>query len=149
MLSYITSIIKRFRPTSSYQSLNTISISKSRISQNLHLLQKLQPKHTLIPVVKSNAYGHGLKQICNILKIIKDINIPLIAVDSYPEYQVVADIINTKVLVLGETLTKNYRLYDVHRTHLAIGTIQALQALINTKNKWDIHLFLNTGMNRE
>lgn len=149
MLSYIMGIIKSLRPTSSYQSLNVISISHSRIHQNLQLLQKLQPNHILIPVVKSNAYGHGLKQISQILNSIQDIHIPLIAVDSYPEYQIVADITNKKILVLWETLTANYHLYDPQRTHLAIGTLQTLQALIDTKKQRDIHLFLNTGMNRE
>ena len=89
-----------FRPTSSYQSLNTISISSSRIHNNLKILQALQPNHILIPVVKSNAYGHGIKQICQILNTINDINLPLIAVDSYPEYQIVADNTNKNILVL-------------------------------------------------
>lgn len=96
----LKNFINFFRPTSSYQSLNTIGISTSRISQNLSLLQSLQPQHTLIPVVKSNAYGHGLKQICQILKTITHINIPLIAVDSYPEYQIVADMTDKHILVL-------------------------------------------------
>ncbi len=99
-MSLLKNIISYFRPTSSYQSLNTISISTSRISQNLSLLQSLQPHHTIIPVVKSNAYGHGLKQICQILHTIKNIHIPLIAVDSYPEYQIVADTTDKDILVL-------------------------------------------------
>jgi alanine racemase len=92
--------INLIKPKSSYQSLNTISISTSRIIQNLSLLQKLQPNQVIIPVVKSNAYGHGLKQICQILNTITTINIPLIAVDSYPEYQIVADTTNKNILVL-------------------------------------------------
>ena len=141
--------MKFLRPTSSYQSLNTISISTSRISQNLQLLQQLQPHHTIIPVVKSNAYGHGLKQICQILNTITTMNIPLIAVDSYPEYQIVADTTDKNILVLWETLSSNYHLYNPKKTHLAVGTIEVLQALIDTKKYRNIHLFLNTGMNRE
>lgn len=141
--------INLFRPTSSYQSLNTISISTSRISQNLQLLQSLQLHHAIIPVVKSNAYGHGLKQICQILDTITTINIPLIAVDSYPEYQIVADTTDKNILVLWETLSSNYHLYNPKRTHLAVGTLEVLQALIDTKKHRNIHLFLNTGMNRE
>lgn len=145
----IKNIIKFLRPTSQYQSLNTISISTSRISQNLTLLQSLQPHHTIIPVVKSNAYGHGIKQICQIVNSIKDIHIPLIAVDSYPEYQIVADNTDQDILVLWETLSSNYHLYNPQRTHLAVGTLEVLQALIDTKRHRNIHLFLNTGMNRE
>jgi alanine racemase len=96
----LKNLIQLIRPTSSYQSLNTISISSSRIHNNLQILQSLQPDHILIPVVKSNAYGHGLKQICQILNKINDINVPLIAVDSYPEYQIVADNTDKNILVL-------------------------------------------------
>jgi len=145
----LLSVRKRLHRPSSYQSLNAISISHTRIRQNLHFLQSLQPDHILIPVVKSNAYGHGLKQLCQILHGIRDISIPLIAVDSYPEYQIVADITNKQILVLGETLAVNYRLYNPQRTHLAVGTLEVLQALIDTKKHRNIHLFLNTGMNRE
>jgi len=99
-MSLLKNIISYFRPTSSYQSLNTIRISTSRISQNLQLLQHLQPQHTLIPIVKSNAYGHGLKQVCQILNTLHTINIPLIAVDSYPEYQIIADNTDKNILVL-------------------------------------------------
>ena len=93
-------LIQLIRPTSSYQSLNTISISSSRIHNNLKILQSLQPDHILIPVVKSNGYGHGIKQICQIINKINDINLPLIAVDSYPEYQIVADNTDKNILVL-------------------------------------------------
>ncbi len=148
-MSLFKNIISYFRPTSPYQSLNTISISTSRISQNLSLLQSLQPHHTIIPVVKSNAYGHGLKQVCQILNTITNIQIPLIAIDSYPEYQIVADTTDKDILVLGETLSSNYHLYNPQRTHLAVGTLEVLQALIDTKRHRNIHLFLNTGMNRE
>lgn len=141
--------INLFRPTSSYQSLNTIRISTSHIGQNLQLLQSLQPHHTIIPVVKSNAYGHGLKQICQILNTITTLHIPLIAVDSYPEYQIVTDTTDKNILVLWETLSSNYHLYNPKRTHLAVGTLEVLQALIDTKKHRNIHLFLNTGMNRE
>jgi alanine racemase len=141
--------INLIKPKSSYQSLNTISISTSRIIQNLSLLQKLQPNQVIIPVVKSNAYGHGLKQICQILNTITTINIPLIAVDSYPEYQIVADTTNKNILVLWETLSSNYHLYNSQRTHLAVSTLEVLKALIKTQKHRNIHLFLNTGMNRE
>ena len=145
----LKNLIQLLRPTSSYQSLNTISISSSRIHNNLQILQSLQPDHILIPVVKSNAYGHGIKQICQIINKINDVNLPLIAVDSYPEYQIVADNTDKNILVLWETLSTNYHLYNSKKTHLAVGTLEVLQTLIDTKKPRNIHIFLNTGMNRE
>lgn len=149
MVKFIKQFLQQFIPKSWYQSLNMIGISTSRISQNLSCLQKLQPTHTLIPVIKSNAYGHGIKQMCNIFNTIKNINIPLIAVDSYPEYQIVADTTDKEILVLWETLSKNYSLYNHRRTHLAVWTLVVLKKLVETKKPRKIHLFVNTGMNRE
>lgn len=100
MLKTIKRILQKFRPTSAYQSLNTIRISTSRISQNLSVVQHLQPHHILIPVIKSNAYGHGIRQMCTIFNSIKNIHLPLLAVDSYPEYQIVADRTDKNILVL-------------------------------------------------
>ena len=100
MFPIIKKIIRKISPLSSYQSLNTIEINKNNIIHNFQVLQKLQPTHTIIPVVKSNAYGHGLKQICSILNTISKNELPLIAVDSYPEYQIVANITDKNILVL-------------------------------------------------
>ncbi|AKH32585.1 Alanine racemase [candidate division SR1 bacterium Aalborg_AAW-1] len=149
MLLGLKKWIKSLLPTSSYESLNVIEIKKDHIIHNFRHIQSLQPDHTIIPVVKSNAYGHGLQQICTILNTFSNKELPLIAVDSYPEYQIVADTTQKDILVLGETLTSNYHLYNPSRTHLAVGTLEVLQALIDTKKHRNIHLFLNTGMNRE
>ena len=100
MFSSIKKFIRKITPTSSYHSLNIIEINKNHILHNFYEIKKLQPNHFIIPVVKSNAYGHGLKQICTILNTISKKELPLIAVDSYPEYQIVADITNKNILVL-------------------------------------------------
>lgn len=142
-------LLKLLLPTSHYQSLNRVEIKKDNILHNFHNIQDLQPTHTIIPVVKSNAYGHGLKQISTILNTLANKDLPLIAVDSYPEYQIVADTTNKKILVLWETLPSNYHLYNPKRVHLAIGSLETLKSLIQTNKKRHIHLFLNTGMNRE
>lgn len=134
---------------SSYQSLNTIEIDADNITHNFHTLQSLQPNHTIIPVLKSNAYGHGIKHICQILQKIPADSCPLIAVDSYPEYQIVYDYTDRDILILGEQLPSNYHLYDPRRTHFAIGSLTNLHTLIKTGKPRNIHLFFNTGMNRE
>ena len=149
MLARIKKHIKKIIPSSEYLSLNTIEIKQSHIQHNFKIIQEIQPTHIIIPVVKSNAYGHGLKQIAKILSRINNISVPLIAVDSYPEYQILSDNTDKQILVLWETLSWNYRLYNSHRTHIAVGSLQVLQSLITTEKKRNIHIFLNTGMNRE
>ncbi|PID34825.1 MAG: hypothetical protein CR971_01260, partial [candidate division SR1 bacterium] len=48
--------------------MNTITINKNAILNNYKTFQAYKPDHAIFPVVKSNAYGHGLEQICKILE---------------------------------------------------------------------------------
>lgn len=141
--------VKRFLQSLRYSdqlSLNTITIKRSALRSNLTFLQSLQPDNTIFPVLKSNAYGHGLKEVSMILK---DTNVPYICVDSFPEYQIVKDYAHKKSLILGETRPENYTKYDPRRATLAVYNIATLKTLIQSWKKRHIHLFLNTGMNRE
>ena len=81
--------------------MNIIYIHKKNIINNLEVLQSLQPKAEIFPVLKSNAYGHGLKQIT---KIIKKLDVPYLVVDSFPEYMIVKKYAKQEILLLGETL---------------------------------------------
>ncbi len=148
-MNIIKSLYRSFRTSSHYQSLNTISINANNILHNFHILQDIQPWQTIIPVLKSNAYGHGLQQIATILNQLSHQHCPLLAIDSYPEYQILRDRTKKQILVLWETLPHNYRLYNPRRAHIAVGSLDVLHSLIATKKKRKIHLFLNTGMNRE
>ncbi len=124
--------------------LNTIEISRSNILHNLGILERLA-WDTVFPVLKSNAYGHGLQQVSSVLS---RTNVPYICVDSFPEYQIVRRRAKKPVLVLGETNVENYRLYKADAT-LAVSSLQTLRALIEKKKSRKIHLFLNTWMHRE
>ncbi len=135
---------KRVQPQLS--TLNTIEIDKHAILQNLAFLQSLKINKTIFPVLKSNAYGHGLKEMSIILK---GTNVPYICVDSFPEYQIVKDYAKKKVLIMWETLPENYRHYNPRYATLVVYTVETLKYLVKQPNSFSIHLFLNTGMNRE
>jgi len=97
--------------------MNVITIEKKTILRNFDVLQKLQPQGELFPVLKSNAYGHGLKQM---VKILKRTDAPYLAVDSFPEYQVVIKKSNKPILLIGETLLENYKYFDPRRTTFCV-----------------------------
>ncbi len=128
------------------KTLNTITISKAAILHNLKILRKLQPKSAFFPVLKSNAYGHG---ILPLLEILKGQDFPYLAVDSYPEYQLIHKHSEFQILLIGETLHENYHYFDFKRTVFAVATLGTLETLAKLKKNIRIHLFLNTGMNRE
>jgi alanine racemase len=148
LLCYAVMMIKRIRNllAPKIQSMNWVELDSAALVSNYHYLQSLHPDDVLIPVLKSNAYGHGLREICRILKKVKP---DLVAVDSYPEYQIVRDGLSSDILIIGEMDHSAYRQLDPKRAVLAVYRVDTLQHLIGLGKKWRIHLFLNTGMNRE
>ena len=84
-----------FSPT--VKPMNIIWLRKKVLLQNLEYLQSIQPQAAIFPVLKSNAYGHGLKQV---VKILAKSDVPYIAVDSYPEYVVVKKHCTLPILIL-------------------------------------------------
>lgn len=126
--------------------MNIIYVHRKNILRNIEYLQSLQPNSQLFPVLKSNAYGHGIKQM---IKILSKIEIPYVVVDSYPEYQIVKKNSDKQILIIWETLPDNYKKFDLKRTAFAVYNIQTLQALGEMWKHVRIHIFLNTGMNRE
>lgn len=106
--------------------MNTIWLRKKILLQNLEYLQSLQPQAAIFPVLKSNAYGHGLKHIA---QIFAKTNVPYLTVDSYPEYVVVKKYSHLPILLLGETLLDNYKKFDHKQTTFCVynfGTIRYL-----------------------
>ena len=132
--------IKKYRKPD-VQAMNVIEISRKNILHNVDQIRRIQPKWSIFPVLKSNAYGHGIQQM---LEIYRGQDFPYVAVDSLPERNSDFDI-----LLMGETFAENYRFFDFERTAFSVYTLETLQALAQLKRKVKIHIFLNTGMNRE
>ncbi len=135
---------KIFNP--SIDPINKIFVNSKNILQNLEYLQSLQSRSLIFPVLKSNAYWHGLVQVT---KILKKTNIPYIAVDSFPEYQIVKKYSKKNILVLWETNLKNYKKFKLSRTAFCVYNIETIKYLVKLNKKIRIHLFLDTWMHRE
>jgi len=129
-----------------YQTLNRIEIDGTAIKNNLEYLQLIQPQANLIPVLKSNAYGHGLKEMCRILN---KTDVKMVAVDSFPEAQIAARYFKRRILLLGEMPAAAYRHLPWSRTEVCVYNGATLRAVADLGVKAKIHLFVNTGMNRE
>lgn len=129
------------------ETLNLVEIHATRLLDNLYYLDSLQAEdNALFPVLKSNAYGHGLKEVASILR---DTPVPYICVDSFPEYQIVKDYAKKPSLIMWETIPSNYKYYDPRWAIPIVYNKETIQFLANSKKRFSIHLFLNTGMNRE
>jgi alanine racemase len=121
--------------------MNVMSVSKQAVLDNYNFLQSLKPLDAIFPVLKSNAYGHGIEEIAGILK---DTPAPYLCVDSYPEYQIARKYSNKDILIIGETLPENYRFFDHKHTAISVYNISTLKYLAKKSRPRRVHLFLNT-----
>lgn len=138
-------LIRRlFKPK--YETLNRIEIDAAKIVANFNYLKELQPEAEIFPVLKSNAYGHGLKEVA---KILNKTSAKMVVVDSYPEAQMVYRFFKGRVLILGEMPLGAYRYAKLKRTEFVVYNETTLRFLARFGKKAKVHLFINSGMNRE
>jgi alanine racemase len=141
MMSYLRRLIKPKYPT-----LNRVVLRADNLIANYNFLKTLQPTAEIFPVLKSNAYGHGLKEVCHILN---QTTATMVAVDSYPEAQIAYRYFAGDVLILGEMPLKAYSYCRKKRTEFVVYNEATLKYLSRYGRRAKIHLFVNSGMNRE
>jgi len=141
MIDFIKKIIKP-----KYWPLNEIQIIKNNILENFCYLQSLQKNADIFPVLKSNAYGHGLKEIC---KILNESSAKAVIVDSFPEAQIAYKNFKRKVIVLNEMPLAAYKYCRFDRSEFCLYNEETVKHLADNHPGANIHLFVNTGMNRE
>jgi alanine racemase len=114
----------------------------------------LKPETKLCAVIKANGYGHGIREIVNILK---KGQVDFFAVANVYEAAFIADLVGeTKILIL-EPIHTAYtsdavKLCAQKGFHCAIVSNQALQfvqdCLKDTKDVLNVHIKVETGMGR-
>jgi len=140
----LVKILKRLSDNR-FQTLNRIEISRDNLLSNFNYFKSLNPKIGVIPVLKSNAYGHGIKQVAEILN---SAECDLIAVDGYFEAVKIREITKHRILVLGYIKSDNYSKVDTKKCSFVVQDTSSLAALALLGKKVNIHVELNTGMNR-
>jgi alanine racemase len=136
--------ISRLKPRK-FKTLNQIELSGPNLINNFNLIQSQHPKFKIIPVLKSDAYGHGIMQIGQLLNLVK---CKMIAVDSYFEALKLSKISNHRILIMGYIDRSNFINLKLRRYSFVIQEAEDIISLGRLNKKVNIHLELNTGMNR-
>jgi len=128
-----------------YIPLNKVLISQKRLVQNYQYLKKLQKNLQIAPVLKSNAYGHGIIQVAKILESQKP---PMFCVDSLYEAHLLLKVrVKTPILIMGY----------IHPTSLKVKKLPFSYAIFNSEqlevvNRYQkgcqVHIKVDTGMHR-
>ena len=131
---------------------NWIEISESAYSHNLHFFKNQLPEKTeFAAVIKSNAYGHGMKVIADLA--IKH------RVDSFCVHSLDEAVelrrhgIKHDILIMGPVLLSRLSEVIIHQLRLVVYNIEAVQQLkkltSQLKSPVRIHLKLETGTFRQ
>jgi alanine racemase len=152
MINRIRAVIARIgywtKDHANYQPLISIEVSRGAILHNLHQLQVAIRDWQLAPVLKSNAYGHGLILVSRILEKEKDI--PFFCVDSYFEAEVLRRAGTKKpLLILGYTSAENMIGNKFRDIYFSVGSLAQLKELIEKGVIQLIQLKFDTGMHRQ
>lgn len=139
--------LKMIFPTiiSKYTPLITVLISRQKLLENLRAYQKRYSKVQFAPVLKSNAYGHGLVEVAKILDSEK---LPFLVVDSIFEATVLRRReIKTKILIIGFVLPRDIIGSRLPNVSFAVTSLDQLKLLAGKGAT--LHLKIDTGMHRQ
>jgi alanine racemase len=128
-----------------FVTFNRIEVSRSAWLHNYELYQKLSPG-AVFPVLKANAYGHGLSIIAD---IVRDMRPPYLAVDGYFEALALRNALPRQpILVMGAIKPQNFTHMNLRGFAFVVHDVAVIRALGATKKPVRIHLELETGMAR-
>ena len=131
---------------SKYKNLNNIFISASAIRHNYRFLSSRKPKAAICPVLKSNAYGHGLTLTADLFD---SLGAPFIFVDSlYEAYELYKQKIKTPVLIMGYTHPDNLKIKKLPFIY-SLFDLKTARVLNKYQPGCSVHIFVDTGMHRE
>lgn len=137
---------KIFRPSHwVYRPLNRVEISASSLLHNYHYLLKKSGKQ-IFPVLKSNAYGHGIVPVAQVLDTLR---VPYFCVDSlYEAYQLMTAKITTPILIMGYVHPHSLGVKKLPFSYAVYG-YEIIEAIAKYQPHAKIHIFVDTGMHRE
>ena len=139
-------VLRKFRRR--YDPLVEVVIYRDRLLHNLQILRDKGGQNEIAPVLKSNAYGHGLVEVAEILD---NQDLPFFVVDSYHEALVLRNVgIKTPILVIGFTPFENIKRNRRKDIAFTITDFEQLPLLAKSlKSPQAFHLKIDTGLHRQ
>lgn len=146
---HLIDIIRKIRRSFyGYMPSVEILISRTDLLHNLSEYRRKYPKLFFAPVLKSNAYGHGLVEVARILD--KETR-AFFVVDSLYEAMILRNKnIVSPLLVIGYASANNIsncKLPDIAFTITSLEHLKSIAEIIRTRVS--IHLKIDTGMHRQ
>jgi alanine racemase len=126
--------------------LNRIYISKPNLLHNYQYLSSINPEIRIAPVLKANAYGHGISLVGEVLD---EVEAPFLCVDSlYEAYQLQKAGVKTPILIMGFIDPKSLMRKKLPFAY-AIYDLKLAKVINEYQPGAEVHIFVDTGMHRE
>lgn len=125
-----------------------VIISRSALLYNLHTFKQMYPNAQFAPVLKSNAYGHGLVEVA---RIVEHERVPFLVVDSLYEARVLRSAgVRAKILVIGYTPNENILATADKKISFTLTSLVQIETLaaVCTRSRI-VHVKVDTGMHRQ
>jgi len=132
-----------------YESLIVVKIDKRALHDNYRMIKKtVGDKLKVAPVLKSNAYGHGLVEVA---KIMSKEEPEFLVVDTYYEAMVIRNEgVDNNILIIGFSHINNVLENRLNNVSFVITDLSWLEMLAkNLSHSANFHLKIDTGMNRQ
>jgi alanine racemase len=127
--------------------LSRLDISAEAVRNNYRQFCRVAGKHRVAPVLKANAYGHGLKQIYDALK---GEGMPWLCVNYLTEAKALRDYGFTgRILIVGPPVERDLPFAAEIDAEMTLGNPQVVDAWIKAKKKCRIHVKVDTGLSRQ
>jgi alanine racemase len=145
----ILSRLREFRKNfSGYRPLIEVLVYRDRLLHNLRVYQQKYPRQQVAPVLKSNAYGHGLVPVA---KILDREPIAFLIVDSiFEAITLVKEGIKSNILVIGYIRPSEINRNRYKNIAFTITSLDQLKKISRNLNRpQSFHLKIDTGMHRQ
>ncbi len=131
--------------TSLVPPVNRLEVDLAKLQTNLERLSQRSPGE-VVAMVKANAYGHGMVEVARFVDTIPAVS--HLGVATIQEgLTLKRGGVSTEVLVTYPTVAEVPQLYKEELT-IAVGSLELLQALIETGLSVTVHLDIDTGFHR-
>lgn len=127
-----------------------LTVDLSKISRNYNAILQKVGNTAVMPILKANAYGHGLVEVG---KYISALNVPYIGVAFLEEAILLRESgIKTPILVLGGILGDQIPQFINYNLTITASSVEKLkqvdQIATSMRKKAKVHLKIDTGMER-
>ena len=124
-----------------------VEVSKDALKYNVETIRRLAQGKTVMGVVKSNAYGHGLVETA---KLFLKYGVDWLGVDNIDEAVLLRKAkVNFPILVLGYTPVTLFSLAAKYKIKLTLYGEEIFKQASKFKKGIDFHLKIDTGMSRQ